>query len=235
MTPLFRKFLAINWVLFATIVGLLTFGVTAVYSASSFRPEPGLANAWYRQVIWIAVGVVVFFGTALINYKWIRWGAPLVYLAGIAGLFLVRAKGDVRSGAQSWLEVGSITVQPSQVAILGGILALAVILADLKHIHQLFRYHSVRLLLCLFVVAVPMGRVLMEPDVGSASVWGPVLAAMLLVGGIRYRYLLALLLITLTIMPQVYFFVLKPYQKARIETHVRMMQGKKVDLHCVCP
>ncbi len=230
MTPLFRKFLGLNWVLFFTVTVILIFGVTAVYSASSFREDEYLANSWHRQVIWIALGMVLFFGAALTDYRWIRWGAPIIYLAGIGALLAVKVMGVEQSGAKSWMQIGPLNFQPSQLAILGGILCLAVVLGDFKRVHKVFRYHFVKVALCLALVGLPMVLVLLEPDFGSASVWGPVLAAMLLVGSVPYRYLIALTLLVVIAIPLGYFFYLKPYQKSRIETHIRMLQGKKVDV-----
>ena len=215
MTPLFRKFLGLNWVLFFTVVGILIFGVTAVYSASGFRENEYLANSWYRQVIWIALGLGFYFAAALTDYRWVRWGAPIIYLAGIGALLALKVRGVEKSGAKSWIEIGPLNFQPSQLAILGGILCLAVVLGDLRRVHRIFRFHSLRVLLCLAIVGVPMLMVLAEPDFGSASVWGPVLATMLLVGSIPYRYLIVMTLLTLIAVPLLYFFYLEPYQKSR--------------------
>ena len=75
MTPLFKKFLGINWILMFTMAGLLTFGVYAIFNASSFREAQDLALKWKQQITWIGIGLPFLFGAALIDYKWLRWAA----------------------------------------------------------------------------------------------------------------------------------------------------------------
>ncbi|TLD70475.1 rod shape-determining protein RodA [Phragmitibacter flavus] len=230
MTPLFRKFLGINWLLFANMILLLVWGVWAIYNASSFRDGAALASKWRDQVQWGAVGMVVFFGAALIDYKWIRWGAGLMYIAGIAGLVAVKLFGIDLKGSKSVIDLGPVSIQPSQMAIVATIAVLAVILGDMHRITPWFRYHWLRLGVCGILAAVPMAMVLKEPDLGSAAVYGPVVVAMLLVGSIPFRYLITLFLVVMCVLPLAYFFGLKPYQKKRVEVFTDMLMNKKVDV-----
>ena len=95
MTPLFKKFLGINWILMFTLAGLLTFGIYAIFNASSFRIDSplGLDSKWRDQITWIGLGVPFLLVAALIDYKWIRWACVPMYLAGIPGLVLAIAAG----------------------------------------------------------------------------------------------------------------------------------------------
>lgn len=82
MTPLFRKFLGMNWLLFANIIALAIFGIFAIYSACWMREEAGLATKWREQVYWMLLGLVFFFAASLIDYKWIRYlGIPFYLIA----------------------------------------------------------------------------------------------------------------------------------------------------------
>src|SRR5688572_14716078 len=89
MTPLFRKLLGLNWPLVLTMYGLLVFGVFSIESAARHLPNGG---AWFadRQKTWILIGSVVYFATALIDYKWFRWlGLPLYILGlGLCGAIM---------------------------------------------------------------------------------------------------------------------------------------------------
>jgi rod shape determining protein RodA len=69
-----------------------------------------------------------------------------------------------------------------------------------------------------------------EPDIGSAFVWAPVTAAVLLVGSIPYRYLISIFLIGMAIIPIGFHFGLKDYQKARITTFIKLLQDQKIDV-----
>jgi len=231
MTPLFRKFLGINWLLVLTMLGLLVFGLFSIHSSTYFRlaDEPELAGKWQDQMQKMFLGVGAFFVAALIDYRWIKWAALPAYVGSIGLLLLLKVTGEEVSGAVSWLELGPLRFQPSQVAITAGILLLAVILGELPKMHRIFRYAPVRIALAGIVTAIPAVIILQEPDIGSFAVWGPVFGAMLLVGAIPFRYLIVMVLIGLIAMPLAYFFGLKEYQKERIETYVNMLTDKRVD------
>ncbi len=230
MTPLFRKFLGMNWLMAVNMLGLAIWGIYAIYNASAFRvDEPFLAGRWRAQAEWSGIGIVVFIIAAIVDYKWVRWGAWGIYFIGILGLIAVKIFGHDLMGAKSRLDFGPIQVQPSQIAIVGTILVLAVVLGDLHRIIPAFRHHWLRLLVSGLLAVVPMAMVLKQPDLGSAAVYGPVVLCMLLVASIPYRYLIALTLIVLTIVPLAYFFGLKSYQKARVQVFYKILTNQKVD------
>ncbi|MEC5127887.1 FtsW/RodA/SpoVE family cell cycle protein [Verrucomicrobiales bacterium BCK34] len=230
MTPLFRKFLGLNWLLFANMLGLLIFGVFAVYSACWMREQPELATKWRDQVFWILLGLVVFFIVSLIDYKWIRFlGFPFYLIA--TGLLIFTTFGGVEiNGTRAWLNLGPILLQPSQLAIAGGVIALALVLCTLHRWHPVFRSPLVRLLVTGVIAAVPFLFVLIQGDFGSAIVWVPVYGVMVLVGNIPIRYLLVIILSVTMFLPFAFFFGLKDYQKKRITTQIEMLQGKKVNI-----
>jgi rod shape determining protein RodA len=233
MTPLFRKFLGINWVLALTMFCLLVFGVFAIYGASWTRHDPiteeWMTMPWNRQVVWILVGTCLFFAASLIDYRWVAWGAIPMYFVGLGLLVAVKKFGSEKSGAQSWIDIGAFSLQPSQAAITAGILLLALVLSRLQLVHHIFRHHLLRLVACGLIVLPPMALILEEPDIGSAAVWMPVVGAMLLVGSIPFRYLTVMALCGTMVVPVLYFFVLKPYQKGRIETYLDMLSGRDYD------
>jgi len=222
-----------SWVLNTTVAGLFIFGVFCVYSATEFRGDSGITLLWRKQIIWIIIGLPVFFSAALIDYRWMRWGSIPLYVAClglVAALpFVPETFAPTINGAKSWIGFGGIRFQPSQPMIAAGIVAVAFALAELhKHV-PLFRFHFLRLILAGALAGVPCLLVLKEGDFGSASVWGPVLIAMLFVGSIPLRYLIAATLVVLTVLPIAYNFSLKDYQKKRIEVFLDVVQGKKID------
>ncbi len=231
MTPLFRKFLGLNWLLVLNMVGLLLWGIYAIYNASSFRESVLLANKWRDQAQWAALGLVVFTVTALVDYKWVRWGSWFLYIIGLMGLTAVKLFGEIHNGAKSWLKVGPIEVEPSQFAIVGVITALAVVLGEMHRLLPgIFRYHWLRLAVSGVLAAIPMVMVLTQPDLGSSAVYGPVVISMFLLANIPYRYLVVLFLLVAFALPLAYFFKLKDYQRARIEVFYKMLTNQKVDI-----
>jgi len=230
MTPLFKKFLGINWILMLTMAGLLTFGVYAIFNASSFRETTDLALKWRQQITWIGIGLPFLFIAALIDYKWVRWACWPMYLMGIGGLVYLHLYGVEIKGNKNWIFIGGVSVQPSQFAIMAGIVMLAVVFGELPRMWPVFRRPWLRILVGGLMAGVPAAMVIKE-DLGSGLVWGPVFLAMMLAGSIPFRYMITMVLGALCVVPIVYFFVLKPYQQARIDTtwHLLTNQMEKVN------
>ena len=230
MTPLFKKFLGTHWLMVVNMAAIIVFGVYAIYNASSYR-DGALASVWNQQIRWALIGVPIFFVVSLIDYKWVRWGAWPIYLLGIASLIVLELFGVEVMGQKRLRIGGMMEVQPSQIAITGGILALAVVFGDLQRWVSVFRHPSLRMIVAGIVAGIP-GYLVLKEDFGSATVWGPVFCAMLLVGSIPFRYLITLTLVVLCVIPIGYFFALKPYQQKRIDTWMFLLtnQEHKVDL-----
>lgn len=210
MTPFLRKLLGQNWLLVALMIALAVFGVVAIYSATYMRDDPVAAEFWRKQANWVLVGLAAFIITSLIDYHWIRWGALPMYFAGIIFLILTKFIGQRVYGARSWLHLGPINFQPAQLAIVAGIMVLALFLSQFRQMHPMLR-----VLLCGAIVGAPCLLILMQPDLGECIIWVPVLLALFFVGGIPLRYLICILLIAVALVPIAYVG-LKPYQQERI-------------------
>jgi len=209
MTPLLRKFLGINWVLFALMVLLAVFGIYAIYSATWMRDD----DFWQKQSIWLGVSMVVFFVTALVDYRWVRWGALPLYVVSLLGLVAVQMFGKRVYGAKSWLDLGFMNFQPSQLAIVAGIMVLAFFLSQTRKMNSLLRIGFSGA-----IVGAPWILILIQPDLGSALVWIPVIFGLLFIAGIQLRYLLSILILGVAMIPLIVFFGLKDYQRDRITT-----------------
>ncbi len=230
MTPLFRKFLGLNWLLIGNIIALMIFGVFAIYSACWMREQPGLSDKWRDQVYWMLLGMLFFFAAALIDYKWIRYLGIPVYIAAVGLLVYTTFFGTEINGTKAWLDLGPILLQPSQLAIAGGVIALALTLCTLHKLHPVFRSPFLRLFVTGIIAMIPFAFVLLQGDFGSALVWVPVYGAMVLIGNIPIRYLIVIVLSVTMFLPFAFFFGLKDYQKKRITTQIEMLQGKKVNI-----
>jgi rod shape determining protein RodA len=217
MTPLLRKLLGLNWVLLLTMLALAIFGVVAIYSATYMREESVASEFWRKQANWVAVGFLAFMVTSLIDYRWVRWGAVPLYLASLAFLVATKFFGTKVYGSRSWLHIGPLNFQPSQLAVIAGIMVLALFLS-----HPQFRdMHSMlRLLLSAVIVGAPCLLILLQPDLGMTIIWGPVLLALLFVGGLPLRYLVCIILIVVGFIPLAINLALKPYQMERITAFI---------------
>src|ERR1700741_5601069 len=193
------------------MLALAIFGVIAIYSATSSRSDAYAADFWRKQANWVAVGGFGFMVTSLIHYRWIRWGALPMYLAGIVFLILTKFIGTKVYGARSWLHLGPINFQPAQLAVVAGIMVLAIFLTQFRNMHPMLR-----LLLSGAIAGAPCLLILMQPDLGEVIIWVPVLLALLFVGGLPLRYLICILLVLFAMIPITANLVLKPYQQARL-------------------
>ncbi len=209
MTVYLRKVLALNWPLLLLVIALSIFGLYAIYSATWMRE----VDFWHRQMIWMFIGLGVAVVVAMTDYHWVRLGAVPLYVAGLLGLIAVHFFGQKVYGARSWLDFGFVNVQPSQLALVAGILVIAVFLSEFRHLPAFLR-----LLACGLIVALPWVMILIQPDLGSAIVWGPVLLAMLYAARLPARYLITLLVLVVAMIPLVVNFGLKAYQRQRILT-----------------
>src|ERR1700750_65809 len=211
VTPFLRKILGLNWLLMAVMLALAVFGVIAIYSATYMREDPVAAEFWRKQANWVAVGFFAFIVVSLIDYRWVRWGALPMYLAGLAFLVLTKFIGQKVYGARSWLHLGPVNFQPAQLAVIAGIMVLSLFLSQFKQMHPMFR-----LLVCAAIAGAPCLLILLQPDLGEVIIWVPVLLALLFVGGLPLRYLICIVLLAAIMMPFAIYLGLKPYQQQRI-------------------
>ncbi|MDE1171394.1 MAG: rod shape-determining protein RodA [Verrucomicrobium sp.] len=221
MRTLLLKLGRLHWPLLFLTLALCVASVFFVYSATYFSEGNEFHNAWLSQIFWLGVGLGVFFVIALVDYHfWIEQG-PLFFAGVFALLLAVLAIGIRVYGAKRWISLGPIGLQPSELEKLSFILMLAWLLCRVRE--RGFK-------LCLLVgglIMLPAGLILLQPDLGSASVLFPVALAMLYVAGLKKRYLLLPLLAVVAVVLYTYIGVhklgwtipgLKPYQMARIRT-----------------
>jgi rod shape determining protein RodA len=143
----------------------------------------------------------------------VRFGSIPLYLLSLAALAATMFIGEKRYGARSWLDLGPMSFQPSQLAIIAGIMTLALFLSNTRAMPAIFR-----ILCCAAIVGAPWVMILIQPDLGSCIVWIPVFLSMLFIGRIPKRWLILMLVVGLIFIPLVVHFGLKPYQYARITT-----------------
>jgi rod shape determining protein RodA len=213
-----RRDLSAPWrhvdvVLLVCVLALGAMGVLMVYSATRGPTDPPETSFLVRQGMFFAVGIGVMVVATVVDYRrlrdwaWLLYGATMVLLFGVLSPF-----GQQSKGAQAWFGFGSFQLQPAEFAKLTLILALGSLLAmwagdiDLR-----------RLAVLLVVSGAPMGLILLQPDLGTVLVLVSIVLGMLLVAGLRLRYILALTLVGLVVVLAVLnSSVLKQYQRDRL-------------------
>ncbi len=220
MNSILRKFLGMNWLLVALAIGLSVFGVMAVYSATYMREEVYLTEMWRRQIIWLAIGIVIFFATALVDYRaWMsNVSVPLImYLGGLGFLALTHFIGRTTYGARSWLDIGPLSFQPAQLAVISTLFLISWLLANTENWVGFWPTIG-RILSCGAIIAPPWILILIQPDLGECLVWIPAVLALLYVGRVPKRYLVVMIIAGIALIPVVANFGLKTYQRERLTT-----------------
>jgi len=181
---------------------LIAIGIGMIYSASAVMAQKRFGDSAYflkRQLLWLAVGVVLLLIFARIDLKTMRaWALPLL-LVGVIALVVVLLPviGVTVKGARRWLKLGLLTVQPGELVKVGTLLYLAHYLAKKGERIEDFRTGFVPPLL---VIGLILGLVLLEPDLGTAAVIGLVTICLLFVAGARLGHLTMIALATLPVL-----------------------------------
>src|SRR5215475_3095015 len=185
-----RRYMAdFDWTLLSLAVGLAAFGVLEIWSVTTTTTgtAPGF---WRRQLLGVGIGLVVMFLTTLHDYRRILNAAPYLYGVGIVLLLLVLTPlGKVKNGNQSWLNLGSFSFQPSEMAKIFTIMFLAYYLAGVRKRPLDLRTVAVT----VGIWALPTALVFLENDTGSALSFTSFLAAMLFLAGVRWSWVAAAL------------------------------------------
>ncbi|MFN3286083.1 MAG: rod shape-determining protein RodA, partial [bacterium] len=199
----------VDWVLVACVLALVALGTTAVASATATPEQPlGLLRPRLGHV---AVGLAVLAGLAAVPYRSLGEAWKLLYGLSLALLALTDLVGRTALGAQRWLAVGPVSLQPSELAKLGLVVTLAGFLSRRKEPPARFA----DLLPYLMLAAPPVLLVFLQPDLGSALAFVAVLLAMLWAAGAPRGQLAGLVLAGLLVAPLVWP-LLKPYQRTRL-------------------
>jgi rod shape determining protein RodA len=197
------------WLMLA-ICGILGASLVTLHAVSAVVGSQLLI----RQLAFGGVGLLLVWGLARIHMSFFVRIAPFAYIAGVAALIAVLIAGQVRGGSRAWFAVGSFTVQPSEFARLATILLVA---AWLGRRRVAFLRFSEAITLVLMVASVAF-LVALEPDLGVALTYFPIMVTALWLGGLPARAWVVLAVVGIVAAGVVWQTVLKPYQKERVLT-----------------
>ncbi len=172
------------WILLCVTV-LTTAGILFIYSARF--TSKGLINPtqYIKQIIWASVGLVLIFLICLSDYKRLKRYTPYLYGFLILILILTRIFGKRVNGARSWIGIGGFGIQPSEIGKIFFIFFMAKFLEDSKNMKGFTRF-----LLGNIYMIIPMGLILIQPDLGTASVYFPIFLVMAFMAGVPVKYIL---------------------------------------------
>ncbi len=202
----------VDWVLLGSTLPILAAGLATMTTFS------GENHFFIHQLLSIAVSVALCFFITLLDVRFLRRTDVLIILFSISTflLLILLGVGHVANGAKAWFSIAGFSFQPSDVSKLILILMLAKYFSR-RHVEI---RHWKHILISGIYALVPFLLIFLEPDFGSAMIIFFIWFGMILVSGISKRHLLLVFMIGLVAFLSLWFFVFKPYQKARISNFI---------------
>lgn len=203
----------IDWIIVVLALLLISLGLLVLYSSGIKSAEVTSQLDTSRQFFYVGVGLALMFFFARLDYRVLKNYAFLLYAMALAGLVWVDLAGRTSFGAQRWISIGFFQFQPSEFAKLIFIIVLAKFYS--RHYERMskFRY----LAYSLVYLALPLGLVLAQPDLGTGIVFIAIWAVMTLASGVRKLHFFGLAALGLASLPLV-MSRLQTYQRNRIMT-----------------
>lgn len=175
----------IDQILLAAVVALCLVGCVLIWSATLERDDltGGDTRAFLvKQVINLVIGLGLMAMVVMTDHRWVRILAPVAYLVAVGGLVLVLVMGSTINGSRSWLIIGGMSFQPSELAKLAVVVGMALVVAERSEGRWRDRVGSVDVLLMLVVAGIPAVLILTQPDLGTmlvltATVFGVIAAS----------------------------------------------------------
>jgi rod shape determining protein RodA len=206
-TSLMLRGLHIDGALFAGIICILLIGLAALFSAVGQDSDIVVS-----QLVRMLAALMAMLFLAQVNPGLLRRLAPFIYVAGLILLALVLLAGDVGKGAQRWLDIG-IRFQPSEIMKIG----LPMMLAWMFHERPLPPSFGM-IIAALVMMAVPIGLIAIQPDLGTAIMISLSGATVIFLAGIGIRYIFGAIAAGTIFLPVMWYFVMHDYQKRRVLT-----------------
>lgn len=184
---LFENF---DFVLVILVLLLTLTGVAFIYSSGVNSEKILVTHEYIKQIVWAAIGMIFMILFAFFDYRKLEKVAFPLYMLFIFVLLLTTFFGKHVNGARSWIGIGSLGVQPSELGKVAYILMLAKYLASSMEAPPIKR-----LLISCFIMSLPAIFILMQPDLGTAVVYIPIFFLMCLMANVDGKALLFLFLI----------------------------------------
>jgi rod shape determining protein RodA len=168
---------------------LIVIGVLFIYSSGINSAGTQASTEFIRQIIWAVSGLALMIFFSFFSYTTLRSLSLYIYGVGLFLLVVTLVIGRTVNGARSWLGFAEIGIQPAEFMKIGTILFLATYFTGIgSGIRELPRF-----LLGLVIIFVPVGLILLQPDMGEAIVYFPIFLIMAYIAGAQPRHLLFIL------------------------------------------
>jgi rod shape determining protein RodA len=201
-----------DWPLFGAIVAIVIIGLVNLYSATRVAPK----GLYQNQLIWFFIGAAVFILTAASDYRLFERLAYAIYGVGLVLLVAVLIGGKTVKGSSRWLGFGPFGIQPSELAKIAVIIALAKLFSGdpLDLALRPWRY----VFMALVLMGAPMLLIMKQPDLGTALILYLIATTILMVVSLQLHVKLLTIGAELALGTAFFLFKLHGYQKKRLLT-----------------
>ena len=209
-----KDFFKLDWILMLLVSILLMFSFAAIYSIDLSRGE----NLIYfpTQFAAFIIGFVLLVVVSQLHMSFFQSVSKPVYVFSVLLLILVLFFGDLSRGTMGWFKFVTLSFQPTELAKIGLIVMLGYLI-----VRQGRRFDKLQfVVLSGIFLLVPALLILLQPDLGSALVFGGIWFGMLILTGVKKRYIFALLVLLSLGFFLSWHYVLEPYQKERLSVFI---------------
>jgi rod shape determining protein RodA len=174
-----------DWQLFLSAVLLCAVGLVSIYSATYLA---GMADFFYKQVAFMGLGIIVALAVMYVPQRWLEIVVYPLYGFSLLMLAAVLIVGKTVYGSKSWIALGPVNFQPSELAKIASLFMLGKFIARTNVNLRTLRDASI----VLAILSVPVGLIMLEPDFGSATVFGAIFLGISLWCGVDIMLLFGL-------------------------------------------
>ena len=212
LSILVPKALSINWIVLIISLLLVAIGSLFLYSAAGGSYDP-----WSKtQMLRYCAGICLFMYVSSVNIRlWLSF-SYIIYFTSLLLLILVYVIGDIGMGAQRWLDLGFVRIQPSE------LMKFALILLIARYYHSEKEYslfmRVLSLIYVLVLVVIPAYLIYIQPDLGGSIILILVGITLLFIIGLSIWFFLVSGLCLVLISPLIWIYFLQDYQQNRILT-----------------
>lgn len=183
-----KLFSAIDYILLFCVLCLTVIGIAFIYSATIDRDGVLTNQNYIKQIIWAVSGLAMMLWVACHDYRKTERFIFWIAIAACLVLLYTAKFGKYVKGSKSWLGIGNFGIQPSEFCKVIFIMFLAWYLNNSENENPLKRF-----IVALFILIVPIGLIMLQPDLGTSLVFIPIFIFMCFAAGIQMRYIALIL------------------------------------------
>ena len=204
----------LDWPLISAIMALTVLGLMTVYSVKwdVVNDRPG--GEFWKQMYAVPVALIALVACLVIDYRTLAQRSLFIYGGLILALIYVAVAGDVRFNARRWVDLGGFSLQPSEFGRITLALVFAAVYGESRRRMRTLGDFAIG----AAILAVPFWLILRQPDLGTAATLLPVYFGVVFLAGMRLKWLAIGGVVGILLAPIAWSYVLKDYQKERIET-----------------